>query len=383
MTTPSELSEFVEIIDDADIVEISPVTTPAQEDALATIMKSGAGKVDKAFRLLNSVDGHSHLIEDTDPGGQTSWEISEGADEGHSHPYVKNADGTFTVGDAEGHKHRVLMAKRYTKTSPGDGAPDGMVPSANTAAGATGNGPGENTMPATNTAEPKDMAAKVDKLEKDLAKSTALAEHNDKLAKLNDAEKAHMGALPESARPAFLALEGDARKSELAKAVDADPVILKSEDGTEYRKSDDPRLVKMAKQADEDRKVAKAEIAKREEMELQKRATSPDLEHYGAKPDVTAAMLKALDGIEDETTRKAAIDSLKASSSTNAAAFKTAGYRGGNEEDSDDPMVKIDKLTAAYATKNGTSIAKAMSEVLKTEEGKALHKQTLEENPTH
>lgn len=58
--------------------------------------------------LLTSVDGHSHLIDLADGrGGETTWQKADGAEGGHSHPWVKDLEGNVKIGAADGHTHEV------------------------------------------------------------------------------------------------------------------------------------------------------------------------------------------------------------------------------------------------------------------------------------
>lgn len=70
-------------------------------------------------KLTSVVDGHQHLLTPCDwngsssTSGETSWAVSEGADGGHGHPWVKAPDGTFTIGESAGHTHSILDDRRY------------------------------------------------------------------------------------------------------------------------------------------------------------------------------------------------------------------------------------------------------------------------------
>ncbi len=76
-------------------------------------------------KLTSAADGHQHLLSmrdwqgNTCTSGETGWAMSEGAQNGHSHPWVKNDDGTITIGESSGHTHTILDEKRYSIASPG------------------------------------------------------------------------------------------------------------------------------------------------------------------------------------------------------------------------------------------------------------------------
>jgi hypothetical protein len=73
-----------------------------------------ADRVDSSGKLTSSVNGHQHLVDchgwDGFPrsSGETSYAVTEGADQGHSHPWVKDATGAITIGESDGHTHTLL-----------------------------------------------------------------------------------------------------------------------------------------------------------------------------------------------------------------------------------------------------------------------------------
>ena len=67
--------------------------------------------VSKRLRLTSSDKGHSHLFDDNMEGGETSYTRSDGGEMSHDHPWVKNMDGSITIGDADGHSHSALLQK--------------------------------------------------------------------------------------------------------------------------------------------------------------------------------------------------------------------------------------------------------------------------------
>lgn len=219
-----------------------------------------------------------------------------------------------------------------------------------------------------------DNTPTVETLTADLAKANARAEKAEALAGLTDVEKAHYNSLPEGDRDAFLKLDADGRKAEVEKAKADDPVIYKTLDGTEFRKSDDPRMITMAKRADEAEKREKAEIEKRETLELTKRA-EVELANLPGDVPVKIAVLKAVDSITDEDTRKKANEMLKAHNKAHRPAFAKFGTTQNN--DIGDVTGRLDAMAKKYAEDRKVPFAKAYDEVLKTDEGKALYEQTL------
>jgi hypothetical protein len=65
-------------------------------------------------KLTTAVDGHQHLIDLCDWNGSPRWSgctseaMSDGASEGHEHPWVKHADGRVEIGESAGHTHAIL-----------------------------------------------------------------------------------------------------------------------------------------------------------------------------------------------------------------------------------------------------------------------------------
>ncbi len=213
--------------------------------------------------------------------------------------------------------------------------------------------------------EKKDMAEKSAKLEADLKVAKALAE-------LNDAEKAFYAKLDEKAQAEFLAKSADLRKNDIAKAAESNAVVYKSADGTEFRKSDDPRLVDMAKKNDELVKANKEALEKSESADFAKRADS-ELNFLKGTAAEKVALLKAVAGIADEAVRGKVAEMLKAANSSMSEAFKTLGL---SKADPSSPSGKLDTLAKKYQADKNVSYAKAYDEVLKTAEGAELYNET-------
>lgn len=223
--------------------------------------------------------------------------------------------------------------------------------------------------------EEEDMSKKeptVETLTADLEAATAKLEKSDAFGHLNDAEKAHFTSLDEDGQADLLKMDEGARANVIEKLAAEDPVVYTATDGEEFRKSDDPRLVKMARQGDEDRKIAKAERAKRETLELTKR-TDDELSHLPGEVGHKVELLKAVDGIEDETVRKGISEMLKAADTGASGVFGTAGTTDIAKGDAEE---QLETLAKAYAKEHTVSDAVGMDEVLKTDEGSRLYTQT-------
>lgn len=100
------------IMKEFTLTEISAVDTGAQEGAVAVLMKRTDNTlVEKLVVLTSSVQDHQHAVDlhsynFEDGGGMTSWQ-GETTESQHNHDFVINADGTITIGEANGHTHEV------------------------------------------------------------------------------------------------------------------------------------------------------------------------------------------------------------------------------------------------------------------------------------
>jgi hypothetical protein len=183
-------------------------------------------------------------------------------------------------------------------------------------------------------------------------------------------QRTHYDALTQEEQSEFLAKSADARAAIIAAAADDDAVIYKSTSGTEYRKSDDIRLINQAKEADELRKQLVDLAAEKAQASFEKSA-SDDLAHLPGELPVKVAVLKALSTL-DEATHTAAMEMLKAQSAS--PAFETAGVTG--ESESDNAAAELDTLAKAYAEKNSVPLHAAYVKVMETPAGAALYNQT-------
>jgi hypothetical protein len=356
------------------INEIAAVDFPAQTPALATILKrKGSPDYDpktKKGRLVkredvehdeallakfddttgvmtSNEDGHAHILWLYGKVGETSWQKSEGEESGHDHPWMLNADGTITIGMSEGHDHAVdqsivLMALMEKNDSNQAGDP-GIEK--------------EAEMPQT----PEEVA---NDLKKATDENGELTKSNERLAaivKLSADERAHFDGLDTEGQDAFLAKSADERGSEINKSTEEDPVVYTSLSGDEFRKSDDSRLIKLAKERDEDRKeLAKARV-ERENAGFEKRAEELLPNSSGDLP-VRAAIVKALDGIKDEDLRKGAFESVQAGDKALKAAFNRTGHQTvtGDEGDAE---TELTNLAKARAEKDECSFTDAYAKV--------------------
>jgi len=298
--------------------EISGVDRPAQVGARKTLMKRNSRKEES--------DEDDDLMETEDEG--------EGEDKRRTR---KNTDTTSGVGGQQSREEDTMT----TKTE--------------------------------KTADDIAQAALITKLEGELAEAKTLAG-------FSDAEKAHLGTLEGGDRTEFLGKNAEQRDAVLKNLADSNPVI-ETVGGVEYRKNDDPRLLAMAKrQAATEKALRLAEDARQGES-LAKRA---GLE-LGNLPGDTApkvALLKAIDGIEDEATRKSIGELLKAANDAPglSEAFKSLGVvnaPNATPVSKNEAGDRLETLAKAYAESNKVDIVDARVAVLSTAEGDSLYRQTL------
>jgi len=147
------------------------------------------------------------------------------------------------------------------------------------------------------------------------------------------------------------------------------PVVYTADNGDEFRKNDDNRMVKMSQERDiEKREVAKYR-ADAEQARFEKQA-SEILSQTAGEDTVKVELLKAVAGIENENTRNAALEVLKAADSAFAKLGVPSGVSG--EGTSGDPMTKLDEMARAVQARDGVSFEKAYDTASLTAEGQAL-----------
>lgn len=118
---------------------------------------------------------------------------------------------------------------------------------------------------------PEEKAAFEKAAKEQLDAVTKRAERAERLAELNDAERAYLKALGAPDQDRFLALGSAERQAELVKVAAANPVV-ETIDGVEYRKLDDPRLLKTAQLLKQERDLRLASEKQNREADLRKRA---------------------------------------------------------------------------------------------------------------
>lgn len=222
--------------------------------------------------------------------------------------------------------------------------------------------------------KPKDKEPTVESLQTDLQKRDEELKIAKALAAMSDAEKAHYNSLDEGGKSDFIAKTDAERQKIMKNLAEANPVVYTTADGEEFRKNDDPRLVRMAKAADEDRKIAKREREERETLELKKRAED-ELGHLPGEADVKVSLLKAINGIENEDARKAATEILAAADKAMTKNFESRGSRAASPDSS--ATDQLDKLAKSYSEDHKVSYVEAYDAILKTDEGLRLYNESV------
>lgn len=204
-----------------------------------------------------------------------------------------------------------------------------------------------------------------------IAELTKRAERAEQIANLSDAHRGVFKSLDGEKADAFLAMTSEQRDSEVSKAQDADPVVYETLDGESYRKSDDARLVAIAKRADEERTARLAMEAERKNEALAKRAE--ELGNLPGDADARIALVKALDGL-DEADRAKAQEVIKAANSGLAKAFERTGTSAAPEAGNVES--KLDGIAKRIQSENaGMTFEKAYGAALKTDEGRQLYRE--------
>ncbi len=362
------------------IDELSAVDRPAQEGAVATIMKRAPSESDTVVEkngdlvdMLTSVeDGHQHGVNvrvyDDGVYLSVSYAKAEGADFGHDHMVVRTEGNEYEVSMVDGHTHTldsarlqmIVSDRMFNKASNGEELELEFVP---TEKGllvkpiSKSNENLEEDMPGSNSATVA-LEKKVSTLESQLATATALAG-------MNDTQKSYYNGLDDIGKSDFVTKSMTQRDEavELHKAADA-VVYTSVTDGSVFRKSDDPRLVQMAKQHDLTHQAMTKSLEDNANMALEKRA-SVEMQYMAGTTETHVAILKALDGIEDEGIRKSAYESLKAKNDSMAGVFKNVGSSFVKNEAGTDGNAEeeLESLAKAYVADKGGNYTDAYAVV--------------------
>jgi hypothetical protein len=327
------------------ITKLALVKAGAHEGAGVALIKTAAqvlrsmAVAKRTAALTSETAGHQHLVYDLDePSGCTSGDpMNLGVDGGwHSHPFVREPDGSITIGAANGHSHTLA-----TPSTEPDTMPDPALAKAETDLTAAKESIGK-------------LHAELDALEGLLGVAASMTEDEKEVAK----------GLKGPALREFLAQPADVRKSLSA------PIYKSTRTGQAFRPGQEA-LAEVVKDAD----ATHAELAKerdaRRDAEFAKRAATDIPNLPGALP-VQIALLKAVDGIADEAVRKAASEALKGANAAMSSFMKAPGVGGGNEPGS--PQAELDGIAKGIQGQNpGMTFAKAIDLATDTPRGKQLY----------
>lgn len=351
------------------IAELSGVDSPAQEGARALVMKRSDGaKVRKGGGVITSAeDGHTHIV--------YLWELSEGAgttshgggtpEAMHSHPFTVDAEGNLKIGENLGHTHevdqadvtRALMRQmQMSKSEPEPGKADTMT---------------------TKTATDITPEARITELEAKTVELEKRAQAAEAVAKLSPEARKFHDELPEADRAAFALLGQPEQAAAIKRAEASRSVVYKALDGTEYTEKDDPRLVRLSKQADERELELRAEKSARERETYAKRA-GLELSNYPGEVETTkSALLKSVDTIKDEAVRKSVLEMLKAGDKALSGVFKSSGTSAGALDGEDDPEGELDRMADKIEKEQKVTKAEAYRLAVTSPEGRALYAQSV------
>lgn len=330
--------------------------------------------IEKLVMLTSEEDNHQHAIRldrfDLEEGGGSTSFQGGTPDSEHWHDYVINADGSITIGESQGHTHEVdmsILARLqliFSEKNSGDPSDKSATDSGD-----------------PKTVEKSDMDEEQVQAMIEAALTKQAETHQTELdaanarASLTDIQKSFCDGLGEDEQASFMKLSSEQRQSavdtDIAKRNDADPVVYTSAAGTEYHKSDGPRLIDLAKRDDAREIEMKALRESSETASLEKRAG--ELEHLPGTPEQKIAMLKAIDSIEDEELRKQSLENLSAQNVQMSKAFDTAGVRPGDAAITKGPEAELQTLAKAYAVEHKVTEADAYVKVLETPEGDRLY----------
>ena len=354
--------------------------------------------------LTSIVEGHQHSIDLDEPASyyrdrlSTSYQVAEGATEGHCHAWVYDAaTGVVTIALDSGHDHavaepvpaEVLAAALVEEAEPPtcepacDPAVDGPTISVVVARAPAG----VSTRPGADpTVVPKEMPTVPTAEETRIAELTKQVARLEQLNTLTDSQRAHYAQLRGGDAEAFLAKSHLDRETVLKALADADAPVYKTASGIEIRKSDGPVALELAKQADLAAKaqavttelLAKAQAAT-ETAAIEKRATA-DLAHFAKALPVHVAIVRAIDGIPDEAIRKEAHEAIKAADAAMLSLTKAHGVNPGTAPAPDSPKAAFDAGLVGFAkarfkvdAPTTKQLAAATADFLKTAEGSDLY----------
>lgn len=349
--------------------------------------------VRKAVVFTSEAAGHQHAIDLDDPSWcgdhlSTTYALAADADQAHSHAWMFDPQtGAVTIATDSGHDHTVnsvvpsdvLAVFALSEQADSRAAAAAVLEQVldGGAAGATvdvtiaARDARANSTPTAPISKVDSTSPEPIQMPKTEAEITALEkrlEHAERIAKLSGAHKTHLDTLTGDDAEDFLAKSTAEREAIVAPlAIELEKrnaVEYVAGDGTIYRKSDDQKLVAMAKREDA--------AIKREQGEVFKRRAAVEISHFGKTVDVRAEILRAVDGIADETTRKDAHEALRGANVAMLELGKRRGVNPGDLPEGDaDPLAKFNALVEDFRTKKSIKTSdEALEKFLGTPDGR-------------
>lgn len=196
-------------------------------------------------------------------------------------------------------------------------------------------------------------------------------ERAEKALKLNAAEREVFLAKSETEQDAFLQLDASLRLIEVQKAASSNPVVYTDGKGREFRKNDDPRMVELAKDADESRKERALADGRARLERVAKRAA--ELKHLPGEPANHVLLIEAVEKLDSAEQQDKALSVLKSLDADFAKAFERKGTTAAPVATST-AETKIEAIAKSLREKNPKlTEAQAYSEAMKTPEGQAAY----------
>ncbi len=393
------------VMEEFQIDFLSPVDRPAQAPAQAVLMKRQGDakpgdivwKGDTPGIMTSEDEGHAHIVWLWGTAGETTMQRLEGEEGHHDHPWTLEPDGSVRIGANAGHSHTIdptrvtaALVEMQKRLSEEDEPEETDPPEAKKGSGeyddATsgdsgrrrrrrGARKGEDDMPA----DEKTLKALEAKIEKADERNALLG----LLVGMTDVEKAHFDGLDDAAKPEFATSTHDERAALIEKVEKArnadDPVIYTCTDGTQIRKSHGDMVALLAKRADaaDARADAAQKVAK--VADLRKRAEDT-MGNLPGTLEEHVSHLEAIDSIEDEDAREAALKAIRVSNSNLAKGFQRVGSAsGGQDLEQGGAMAKLDDMAEQIAKRDNISKPEAMQKALATPEGEALYEEQRNE----
>jgi hypothetical protein len=334
--------------------------------------------------LTEPTFGHAHSfmldhITLAQGGGITSGATESDQDSYHSHPFAIDADGRIRIGMAADHDHAVegtvediLMGS--VPDEDGDGEQEMETGAGELAKAKKKPKASANDREDEEDTEDGENENGEEEAEKSMNKSELAELHA--LAVMTDMQKAHYAKLDAGDKEAFVKMSASERKTAVAKAREADPVIYKCKaTGEEFRASDNPALVRMAKSVDGLTSALEVTRAQSEEKSVEDLVSK--LSHIGMPIEKKRDLAKSVLGIADEGARALAIEGLMAGKETVEKLFKAVGVPTVGKGVTAPATSELDQMAADYAKSAGVPYFKAYDHVIQTPRGQQLYAQTI------